>query len=52
MWLYTATIVYTNKFDSFRTLQHATYSWPWEKNRADALDGKHVNNIIENTIFR
>ena len=37
--------VYTNKFDSFPTLENAT----WEKHRADALDGKHVNNIIQNT---
>ena len=40
----------SNKFDSFPTLEHATYNWPWENYRADALDGKHVNNIIENTI--
>ena len=42
--------VYKNKFDSFLTLEHATHNWPWEKHRADALDGKHVNNIIGNTI--
>ena len=42
--------VHTNKFDSFPTLENATYIWPREKQRADALDGKHVNNITENTI--
>ena len=42
--------VYTNKFDSFPTLEYATYNCTWEKHRANALDGKHVNNIFENSV--